>query len=350
MLVRVEYRSLGRTGIKISCLGLGTANFGERTAEPEALRIIDNALDAGINVIDTANSYGSRFETRGRGRSEEMIGSALRRSSRRASVILATKVRFRTGPDINDEGLSRRHIIDACDASLRRLQTDWIDIYQVHRPTLQIPIDETLRALDDLVRAGKVRYLGTSGYHAWQIVESLWAAKEYGLNRVVCEQAPYNLLDRTIEAEILPMAHSYGIGVVTWSPLARGYLTGQYIPGKRFPADSRFAWFERHGEPDRANRYFTPQTALIMDAVLKMAAEKKCTPTQLALAWCHSHSDLACTLIGPRTEAQVSESLAAIDIELTEADHALLDGLSPPGSAVVSFDRGYGSGNRAFRW
>jgi aryl-alcohol dehydrogenase-like predicted oxidoreductase len=346
----VEYRTLGRTGIKISCLGLGTANFGERTAEAEATRIVDNALDAGINFIDTADSYGSRFATEGRGLSEEIIGTALTKSGRRASVILATKVRFRTGADVNDEGLSRRHIIDACDASLRRLKTDWIDLYQIHRPTSQIPIDETLRALDDLVRAGKVRYLGTSGYHAWQIVESLWAAKEYGLNRVVCEQAPYNLLDRTIEAEILPMAHSYGIGVVTWSPLARGYLTGQYSRGRPYPTSSRFAWFETHGEPERGTRYFTPQSARTMEAVIDIAAEKDCSPTQIALAWCHSRSDIACTLIGPRTNTQLLECLAATDIELAKGDHTRLDELSTPGQALVSFYRGYGSGPGAFRW
>jgi len=347
----MHHRTLGRTGLQVSCLGLGTANFGERTDRREAVRIVHAALDAGINLVDTADAYGSRFSVKGRGVSEEILGDALRQSGARSSVVLATKVGFRTDvDDPNAEGLHRRHIVAACEASLRRLRTDHIDLYQIHRPSSRVPIDETLRALDDLVRSGKVRYIGTSCYRAWQIVESLWVAKEYGLHRVVAEQAPYNLLDRTIETEVLPMAQTYGIAVVTWSPLARGFLSGQYRPGTDDPADSRFAWFEAHGEPERAERYRTPRAFHVLEVVERLAADKACTAGQLALAWCLAQPGPASHLIGPRTVDHVHECLAATEIPLTADDRAALDGVSPPGEAVVGFYRGYGREPSAFRW
>ena len=204
----MEYRNLGRTGVKVSPLCLGCWNFGNATDRDESLAIIDHALDAGINFIDTANSYG-------RGTSETLVGEALRASSRRQQVVLATKVHFpMEDDDPNAQGNSRRHILEQCEASLRRLQTDYIDLYQLHRPSPDIPIDETLRALDDLVRSGKVRYIGTSTFPAWQVVESLWVAEKLSLNRPICEQPPYHLLDRRIERELVPMALTHGIGII----------------------------------------------------------------------------------------------------------------------------------------
>ena len=230
----MEYRSLGRTGTKVSTLCLGCLMFGGRTNETDSMDIIDRAIDGGINFFDTANMYV-------RGRSEEMVGKAFKRNGKRPRIVLATKVHFRMDDeDPNAQGNSRRHIIEQCEASLRRLQTDYIDLYQIHRPCSDIPIDETLRALDDLIRAGKVRYIGSSTFAAWQVVESLWASKELGLNRFICEQPPYHLLDRSIERELVPMAQTYGTALIPWSPMAGGFLTGKYRRGEARPADARY--------------------------------------------------------------------------------------------------------------
>ena len=232
----MEYRSLGRTGTKVSSLCLGCLMFGGRTSESDSMDIIDRAIDGGINFLDTANMYV-------RGRSEEMVGKALQRNGKRDRIVLATKVHFRMDDDDpNAQGNSRRHIVEQCEASLRRLQTDYIDLYQVHRPCSDVPIDETLRALDDLIRAGKVRYIGSSTFAAWQVVESLWAARELGLNRFVCEQPPYHLLDRSIERELVPhgpdlwngahsmVAHGGGFSH-RQIPARRGASGGRALPG-----------------------------------------------------------------------------------------------------------------------
>ncbi len=217
----MEFRNLGRTGVPVSYLCLGCMNFGFPTPEEEASAIIDAALEQGINFLDTANVYN-------RGRSEEIVGAALRRNGRRDQVVLATKVHARMDDnDILAAGNNRRHIIQQCEASLRRLQTDYIDLYQIHRPESAVPLDETLRALDDLIRAGKVRYIGTSTYPAWQIMESFWMARELGTNRFVTEQPPYHLLDRSIERELIPLAQTYGLAILPWSPLARGLSVGK---------------------------------------------------------------------------------------------------------------------------
>ena len=220
----IEYRSLGRTGVQVSALCLGCMNFGGRTSEADSIEIINQAIDAGINFVDTANVYGydSTNFPAGEGKSEEIVGKALKQNGQRQRIVLATKAHFAMSDDPNAQGNSRRHIIEQCEASLRRLQTDTIDLYQLHHPSNDVPVDETLRALDDLIRAGKVRYIGSSAFAAWQIVESLWVSKEYGLNRFVCEQPPYHLLDRRIERELVPMAQTYGIALIPFSPLAGG--------------------------------------------------------------------------------------------------------------------------------
>ena len=216
----MDYRSLGRTGVQVSPLTFGTMLLHEVPDAADAARLLDHALDAGVNAVDTANVYG-------RGASEERLGELLHANGRRERLVLSTKVHARMDDDDpNAAGSSRRHIIDQCHASLRRLQTDHLDIYYLHRPTSAVPIDESLRALDDLVRAGKVRYIATSSFAAWQILESLWASKELHLERVIAEQTPYSLVDRRVERELLPMAQSYGIGITVWSPLAGGLLTG----------------------------------------------------------------------------------------------------------------------------
>jgi aryl-alcohol dehydrogenase-like predicted oxidoreductase len=302
--------------------------FGQLTEEAESIEIIDRAIDAGINFFDTANVYG-------RGSSEEVVGKALKRNGKRTQIVLATKVRFpMADDDPNTSGNHRRHIIEQCEASLRRLQTDYIDLYQLHRPMSDIPIDETLRALDDLVRAGKVRYIGTSTFAAWQIMESLWVSKEYGLNRFVCEQPPYNLLDRRIERELVPMAQTYGLALIPWSPLAGGFLTGKYRRSEDRPEGSRF-------EIDRPNEFvddhFTDRAFDMVELVNGIAKEKGCTISQFALAWCAQQPGITSPIIGPKTMRQFEDNLGALDVEITDEDQKRVDEIVPPGRAVVPY-------------
>lgn len=344
----MKYRSLGRTGVQVSPLSLGCMNFGGRTNEADAIEIIQRALDSGINFLDTANVYGhdpANFDF-GRGRSEEIVGKALKQTGKRNQVILATKVHFPMGDDPNAQGNSRHHILEQCAASLRRLQTDYIDLYQLHSVSPEIPIDETLRALDDLIRRGWVRYIGTSGFAAWQIMEALWAAKEYGLNRFISEQAPYNLLDRRIERELVPMAQTYGVAILTWSPLAGGFLTGKYRRGKPAPAESRFdifwrGWWREH---------LTDVAFDIAEEIERQSTEKGCTPTQLALAWCLRQPGITSVIIGPRTLAQLDDNLETLNMSLTEEDLDRLNALAPPGLAVVPYYKQDGWKPHNIRW
>lgn len=336
----MEYRSLGRTAIQVSPLCLGCMMFGGKTTPEDSYAIIDRALDAGINFLDTANVYS-------RGRSEEVTGEALKRNGKRHKVVLATKVHGRMDDDDpNAAGSSRRHIIEQAEASLRRLQTDYIDLYQIHRPRSDTPIDETLRALDDLIRAGKVRYIGTSTFGAWQLVESLWVAKEYGLNRFVCEQPPYHILDRRIERELIPMAQTYGFGIIPWSPLAGGLLTGKYTRENPSPEGGRYA--------DVANNplWVKRKTDEIYDVVagLKPLAEAKgVTMAQYALAWVIRQPGVTSPIIGPRTMEQLEDNLGAFDVTLTADDRAAVDALVPPGRMVSPFYEA-DFGPHQFRW
>jgi len=323
----VELRPLGRTGVKVSSLCLGCMMFGWRTEPADAAAIIDKALDAGINFLDTANVYA-------RGRSEEATGEALKRNGKRQHVILATKVHGKMGRDMNAEGNSRRHIIEQCEASLRRLQTDYIDLYQIHRPQPDIPIDETLRALDDLIRAGKVRYIGSSTYAAWQLVESLWVSERLGLNRFVCEQPPYNLLDRRIERELLPMARTYGFAVIPWSPLAGGLLTGKYVRGQEAPAESRYANVE--GNPIWRRR-MTEELYDVVEGLQPIAQEKGVPLSQLALAWCAQQPGVTSAIIGPRTMEQLEDNLASDGVALSDDERKRIDEVIPPGRMVAPF-------------
>ena len=323
----MEYRSLGRTGVKVSCLCLGCMMFGGKTDSAESRRIIDRSLDAGINFLDTANVYSL-------GKSEEVTGEALKRNGKRQEVVLATKVHWKMGEGVNDWGNSRRHIIEQCEASLRRLQTDHIDLYQIHRPQPDIPIDEALRALDDLIRAGKVRYIGTSTFAAWQVVEALWAAKELGLNRFVSEQPPYNLLDRRIERELLPMAQTFGLAVIPWSPLAGGLLTGKYRRGEKPPADSRFADYETN---PLLQRRMTDRIYDVIEGLQPLAEEKSMTLSQLALAWCTQRPGVTSPIIGPRTMEQLEDNLGALGVTFSEDDLKRIDDIAHRGDAVAPF-------------
>jgi aryl-alcohol dehydrogenase-like predicted oxidoreductase len=324
----MKYRSFGRTGVKVSELCLGCMMFGGKTTPEDSYDIIDKAIGSGINFLDTANVYS-------RGRSEEVTGEALARNGKRHQIVLATKVHgTMADDDVNMSGNSRRHIIQQAEASLRRLQTDYIDLYQIHRPQSDIPIDETLRALDDLIRDGKVRYIGTSTFAAWQVMESLWTSKELGLNRFVCEQQPYNILDRRVERELLPMARTYGIATIPWSPLAGGLLTGKYTRNAPVPTDSRFANVD---DNPIQKRRMVEQVYDVNEALQPMADAKGCTVAQLSLAWVNQQPGVTSPIIGPRTMAQLEDNLGAVDVTLNEEDLAVIDGLVPSGQMVSPF-------------
>lgn len=333
----MEYRNLGRTGAQVSPLCLGAMMFGGRADEATSMEIIDRALDAGINFIDTANVYS-------RGRSEEVVGQALKRNGKRNKIVLATKVHGRMADDDpNAEGNHRYHIVQQAEASLRRLQTDHIDLYQIHRPSSNVPIDETLRALDDLIRAGKVLYVGTSTYAAWQLVEALWVAKELGLNRFVSEQPPYHLLDRRIERELIPFALAYGTAILPWSPLAGGFLTGKYTRDDR-PADSRYA-----EGGFRTEEMFQEEAFRVLDVVQALAQEKGATPSQVALAWVMQQPGVTSPIMGPRTVQQLEDNLGALSVNLTDADRRRLDEVAVPGRAIVHYYEA-DFGPHKYRW
>ena len=321
----MEYRALGRSGVKVAPLALGTGNFGDPTPQDEASRIIHRAMDAGVNLIDTGNSYSG-------GESEAMIGRALAQAGRRHEAVLATKVFYRVGAGPNDEDLSRLHIIRACEDSLRRLQTDYIDLYQLHRPSPSIPVDETLRALSDLIQQGKVRYIGSSVHPSWKIMEAVMMSELKGYARLVCEQPPYNLLDRRIENEIVPMCQAYGLGIITWSPLAQGVLAGRYSSATDLPADSRGAL--------RGGIYserITAQGIAIGNQVVGLAKERGISPAQLATLWVKDQPGVTAPLIGPRTLDQLEHTLPVLAMKLDSELAAACDRLVPPGSAVASF-------------
>lgn len=322
----MEFRNFGRTGMKVSQLALGCMMFGGRADEAESMRIIHGALERGINILDTADVYSQ-------GKSEEIVGKAVKASGLREQLIIATKVHGRTDPkDPNAQGNHRRHIIAECERSLKRLQVDTIDLYQLHRPSSDTPIDETLRALDDLIRAGKVRYIGTSTFASWQVLESLWVSKELGLHRFVSEQPPYHLLDRRAERELIPMAITYGIAVMPWSPLAGGVLSGKYKRGETPPSEARFQ--KKQG---KENANLSDAAMDVVDVVKSLAREKGCTSSQLALAWCASQDGVTCPIIGPRTLDQLKDNLGALDVTLSDEERLALDAAASPGRATVPY-------------
>ncbi len=320
----MTYRLLGRTGVRVSPLCLGTLNFGGPTPDDEAALILHAALDAGINVVDTANTYHG-------GRSEEAVGKAL--AGRRDRVILATKVHGRTGDGPNDLGNSRLQILKACDDSLRRLRTDYIDLYQVHRPSPEIPVDETLGALTDLVRAGKVRYIGCSTHPAWMVMEALSVSERYGFARYVSEQPPYNLLDRRIENELVPLAARYDLALLPWAPIAQGVLAGRYASPDALPPDSRAA-----RQPDSIySRRVTPRGIEAGRTFTALAREHGVTAGQLALLWCKDQPGITSPVIGPRTIEQLQSLLPVLEMSLTDAQRAACDAINPPGGVLVNF-------------
>jgi aryl-alcohol dehydrogenase-like predicted oxidoreductase len=321
----MEYRTLGRTGVKVSALALGTDNFANPTPEAESIEIINRALAAGINLIDTSNSYA-------KGESERIIGRALAENGRRDEVIIATKAHYPTGPGPNDRGNSRLHLIKACEDSLRRLQTDHIDLYQLHRPVFDIPIDETLGALTDLVRQGKVRYIGSSTTPAWKVLEGVLTSELKGYVRFVSEQPPYNLLDRRIENELVPMCQAHGLGLISWSPLAMGILAGRYPKGEAHPAESR-ATLRGGIYAERV----TPRAVEVGHEFGQLARQHGYDPAQLATLWVKDQPGVTAPLIGPRTLAQLEHFLPVLELSLPDEVRTACDALVPPGSAVANF-------------
>jgi aryl-alcohol dehydrogenase-like predicted oxidoreductase len=334
----MEYRTLGRTGVKVSAFCLGTMMFGPwgNTDEDECVRMIHESLDAGINFLDTADVYGE-------GRSEEIVGKALR--GRRDEVVLATKVHGEMGKGQNERGNSRLWIMQEVENSLRRLGTDHIDLYQLHRPDPSMDMEETLSALTDLVRQGKVRYLGSSTFPGWLIVEALWASDRRGLERFVCEQPPYSIFVRHIEQDVLPIAQRHGIGVIVWSPLAGGWLSGKYRRGEQVPKDSRAVRYAERGSPV-ARRYdpSVPENQRkfdLVEALSALADTAGISLTHLAVAFTLAHPAVTSAIIGPRTPRQLADLMAGADVRLdTEALDAI-DELVAPGSVVFDFDRGW---------
>jgi aryl-alcohol dehydrogenase-like predicted oxidoreductase len=328
-----EQRKLGSTGVSVSPLCLGAMMFGAwgNTDHEDSIRIIHRALDAGINFIDTADVYS-------RGESEEIVGKALA-GGRRDSVVLATKVHGTMGDDPNEFGNSRRWIVKEIENSLRRLKTDWIDLYQIHRPELDTNIDETLGALTDLVRAGKVRYIGSSTFPAHQIVEAQWTAEKRGRERFVCEQPPYSMLIRRIEADVLPVCQKYGMGVIPWSPLAGGWLSGRYRKGGDSPGDSRRAQMI----PSRYDMSIPGNQAKLeaAQALGELADEASMPLIEMALAFVVNHAAVTAAIIGPRTMEQLDGQLPALQRTLSADVLDRIDEIVPPGTNVNQNDTGW---------
>ncbi len=308
----MEYRKRGNSGLEISESGLGGNNFGWWADEQTSITVINNAIDAGINFIDTADMYG-------RGQSEEFVGKAVK--SKRSQLIIATKFASKMGDGPNQKGGSRYYIMKAVDASLRRLQIDYIDLYQIHFPDPTTPIEETLRALDDLVRAGKVRYIGCSNFVAWQLCEALWTSKANNLQSFVTVQPQYNLLDRRIERELVPCCQSYNIGVIPYSPLSGGFLTGKYRHGEERPADGRLS-------NSRFDDMFTEGNWNKLAKLEAFAAERDHTVGELAIAWLLAKPWVSTVIAGARKIEQVSANVAAGEWKLTAEEVAEVDTIS----------------------
>jgi len=313
----MNYRILGRTGVKVSPLCLGTMNFGGRSDEQESRRVLDGYIELGGNFIDTANVYND-------GRSEEIIGRWMKDKGLRDEIVLSTKVHGRRSPRINDAGNHRWHIVREVEQSLKRLQTERIDVYHIHRPDIDTPIDQTLRALDDLVRQGKVLYLASSVFSAWQLAEAHFIAKELGTARFDVEQPQLNIIDRRIEADVLPFCQKYEVATITWAPLARGRLAGTYSRGGRKIPDG--TWYKAQGKTD-----FPPSQWPVIEGVDKLADARGCSSSQFALAWCLQVPGVTCPIIGPRTLDQLKDNMAALNISLNKDELKAVDALNPSG-------------------
>jgi len=315
----MRYRSLGRTGVKVSpfCLGAMMLGAGGNPDHDDCIRIIHKALDFGVNFIDTADRYSA-------GESEEIVGKALK--GRRDKVVLATKVYGPMGDDPNQQGASRRWIMQEVDNSLRRLQTDHIDLYQIHRPTPDTDIEETLSALTDLMRAGKVRAIGSSTFPVSEIVEAQWVSERRGLARFRTEQPPYSILDRGIEYDMLPTCERYGMGVLVWSPLSKGMLTGRYRKGQPLPDSIRVKYFPKQMSDARSLD--------VIEQLIPLAEEAGLSLTHMALAFVMAHPNVTSAILGPRTMQHLDDLLAGAEVRLSDEVLDRIDHIVPPGTNV----------------
>ncbi len=302
----MEYRQMGRSGLKVSEICLGTMTFGNGADEAESKRLVDLAIDRGVNFIDTANSYAGNL-------SEEYLGKALK--NHRRGTVVATKFYNPKGPGPNDSGMSRVHIMQAIEDSLQRLDMDYVDIYYIHHVDKQTPLEEMLRAMDDLVHQGKVRYIACSNYQAWRLMEALWISDHNGLARFECFQPQYSLVVRDIEQELIPVCQLKGLGVVVWSPLAGGFLSGKYKPGERTHTGSRSE--EGWGYPAR---YFAANADETLSELLKIADELGHSPAQVALRWILEQPAITSAIVGARTLTHLEDNIQAADFRL-EGEH-----------------------------
>jgi aryl-alcohol dehydrogenase-like predicted oxidoreductase len=310
----VEYRRLGHYGLKVSVVGLGTNNFGNRTDEAASRRVIDAALDAGVNLFDTADVYSA-------GKSEEIIGRAIK--GRRDEVVLASKFRSRMGEGPNDQGGSRQYVLRAVEASLCRLQTDYIDLYQMHSPDPATPIEETLGALHDLVRAGKVRYIGSSNFHGWQIADAAWVAREHHWSPFISAQNHYSLVERGVEAEVIPACARFGVGMLPFLPLGSGLLTGKYRRNEAAPPGTRLA------ASPRSSRFLSDAKFDLAEALERFAAERGITLLQVAIGGLAAQLQVASVIAGATKPEQVRANVEAGSWKPTAEDLAEIDRLSP---------------------
>lgn len=325
----MELRHLGRSGLKVSVLSLGAMTFGESetfmkgvtSSDEEARRVFDASVEAGMNLVDTANVYSE-------GRSEELTGQWI--AGKRDRVLLATKCRFPVGfgrrpSGPHDLGLSRKHILEACEASLRRLNTDVIDLYQVHMQDRDVPIEETLRALDDLVTQGKVRYVGCSNYAGYRLVESLWSADRRGTHRFESVQLQWSLAVRDAEREMIPACRTFGLGVLVWSPLARGFLSGKYQRGQKPPPGTRLeSWQDSYKAFDNDRMWS------LIDTIGRIAGRHQATHAAVSLAWLLTRPEVSSVIVGARTVAQLEDNLKAAEVKLSAEDVKDLDDASKP--------------------
>jgi len=314
----MEYRRLGRSGIRVSPICLGTMLFGSRTDEAEAQRIVEEAREAGVNFIDTADSYNN-------GETERIVGRLIKQH--RDQWIVASKVGNAMGPGPNQDGLGRRRIVGSAEDSLRRLQTDRIDVYYLHRDDPDTPLEESVSAIGDLIAQGKILYFGISNFRGWRIAEVVRLCDSAGIDRPICAQPYYNAVNRLPEVEYLPACGHYGIGVVPYSPLARGVLTGKYVPDESPPAESRLA----RNDERMMTTEFRPESLHIAQLIRERAGVRGMTAGQFAFNWVINHRYVAAAVAGPRTLEQWRENLGALAFELTDDDEAFIDRLVAPG-------------------
>jgi 1-deoxyxylulose-5-phosphate synthase len=310
----LQYKQMGRTGLKVSAMSIGTMFFGTQVAEEEAIKTLDLAFEKGINMFDTADAYGL-------GKSEEIVGKAIK--NKRQSVVLATKIGHRGGRGPNDSGLSREHIIQGVEVSLKRLGTDYIDIYYAHTPDYATPIEETLRAFDHLVQQGKVRYVACSNIRAWQLTKSLWVSDKNNLARYDCIQSVYNLLTRDVEYELLPCCAAEGVGVTVFNPLAAGFLTGKYDPNQPPLADNRFGR-ERTGKREQ-ELYWSPANFKAVAELKKVAEDHGRSLVQFSMAWIINNPVVSSAIVGASSAKQLEDNVKAVDIKLGDEEKKACD-------------------------